>query len=276
MIAVLIPSLAVMSLLWIALAGVASAQPTPPGSPSAQNGQPADPPLRPSIGRRLRERRHREAAGFSSLCQMIESAAGERLAYEFFAQVIWRESRLRSDAVGPLTRSGKRAQGIAQFMPGTAAERRLHDPFDPVQALSKSAEFLRELRRNSAISGWRPPPTTRVRNASATGLRESDVPGWRRELCPQHNRARRGRLGGAGQIDLAAGKSDARPSAETTLLRKPAISRPTNDRQPRRLQGRKPATRVGRSARREPVETRALTIFRQLQASVRLSRNLRA
>ena len=31
-------------------------------------------------------------------------------------------------------------------MPGTAAERRLLDPFDPVQALPKSAEFLAELR----------------------------------------------------------------------------------------------------------------------------------
>jgi soluble lytic murein transglycosylase-like protein len=28
----------------------------------------------------------------------------------------------------------------------TAAERLLHDPFDPAQALPKSAEFLRELR----------------------------------------------------------------------------------------------------------------------------------
>jgi hypothetical protein len=44
-----------------------------------------------------------------------------------------------------MTRSGGRAQGIAQFMPGTAAERGLLDPFDPVQALPKSAEFLREL-----------------------------------------------------------------------------------------------------------------------------------
>jgi cell division septation protein DedD len=31
-------------------------------------------------------------------------------------------------------------------MPGTASERRLLDPFDPVQALPKSAEFLNELR----------------------------------------------------------------------------------------------------------------------------------
>jgi hypothetical protein len=32
-------------------------------------------------------------------------------------------------------------------MPGTASERRLLDPFDPVQALPKSAEFLNELRK---------------------------------------------------------------------------------------------------------------------------------
>ena len=77
---------------------------------------------------------------------MIESAARDHgLPFEFFARVIWQESRFRADAVGPVTRSGKRAQGMAQFMPGTAAERGLLDPFDPVQALPKSAEFLKEL-----------------------------------------------------------------------------------------------------------------------------------
>jgi hypothetical protein len=82
-----------------------------------------------------------------AICLMIESAARtEGLPLEFFARVIWQESRFQSDAVGPVTRSGQRAQGIAQFMPGTAGERRLLDPFDPVQALPKSAEFLRELR----------------------------------------------------------------------------------------------------------------------------------
>jgi len=82
-----------------------------------------------------------------AICLMIESAAkAQGLPLEFFARVIWQESRFQSDAVGPVTRSGQRAQGIAQFMPGTASERRLLDPFDPVQALPKSAEFLRELR----------------------------------------------------------------------------------------------------------------------------------
>jgi Transglycosylase SLT domain/SPOR domain len=82
-----------------------------------------------------------------AMCLMIESAArSQNLPVEFFARVIWQESRFQSDAVGPVTRSGQRAQGIAQFMPGTASERRLLDPFDPVQALPKSAEFLNELR----------------------------------------------------------------------------------------------------------------------------------
>jgi soluble lytic murein transglycosylase-like protein len=75
-----------------------------------------------------------------AICLMIESAArANDLPLEFFARVIWQESRFQSDAVGPLTRSGKRAQGIAQFMPGTASERRLLDPFDPVQALPNAS-----------------------------------------------------------------------------------------------------------------------------------------
>jgi hypothetical protein len=82
-----------------------------------------------------------------AICLMIEAAArANDLPLEFFARVIWQESRFQPGAIGPTTRSGQRAQGIAQFMPGTANERSLLDPFDPVQALPKSAEFLSELR----------------------------------------------------------------------------------------------------------------------------------
>jgi hypothetical protein len=82
-----------------------------------------------------------------SVCLMIEAAAeANGLPVDFFARVIWQESRFQPDAVGPTTRNGERAEGIAQFMPGTAAERRLLDPFNPVEALPKSAEFLAELR----------------------------------------------------------------------------------------------------------------------------------
>jgi soluble lytic murein transglycosylase-like protein len=97
---------------------------------------------RPNPAEAARDSETREA-----MCLMVESAArAANLPLEFFARVIWQESRFQTDAVGPVTRSGQRAQGIAQFMPGTASERRLLDPFDPVQALPKSAEFLGELR----------------------------------------------------------------------------------------------------------------------------------
>jgi hypothetical protein len=82
-----------------------------------------------------------------SLCQALASAAARNgLPFEFFSRIIWQESRFKSGAVGPVTRGGERAQGIAQFMPATALERSLRDPFDPFEALPKSAEFLRELQ----------------------------------------------------------------------------------------------------------------------------------
>jgi len=77
-----------------------------------------------------------------ALCRMIESAAvSHRIPVDFFARLIWQESSFR-----PSVTSGAGAQGVAQFMPGTAAERRLADPFDPEQAIPKSAELLSDLR----------------------------------------------------------------------------------------------------------------------------------
>ena len=121
--------------------------PTPPADsnatppPATADAPPAAAPTPPPAPARTGNVDVRE-----SLCLMIESAArAQNLPLEFFARVIWQESRFQPNVVGPRTRSGDRAQGIAQFMPRTAAERGLLDPFDPVQALPKSAEFLREL-----------------------------------------------------------------------------------------------------------------------------------
>src|SRR6478735_8720851 len=113
----------------------APAESNPP-APTEQNAATPPPGSKPPSDADLRE----------SVCLMIEaSARANNLPLEFFARVIWQESRFQPGVVGPRTRSGERAQGIAQFMPRTAAERGLLDPFDPVQALPKSAEFLREL-----------------------------------------------------------------------------------------------------------------------------------
>ncbi len=132
---------AAMTCIAMLLAGQACADDLPL-SELAKPGADRMVSMRPAAPDAARDTSAREA-----MCLMIESAArANDLPLEFFARVIWQESRFQPDAVGPVTRNGQRAQGIAQFMPGTAAERRLLDPFDPVQALPKSAEFLRELR----------------------------------------------------------------------------------------------------------------------------------
>ena len=76
------------------------------------------------------------------ICRAIEQNAAENaLPVEFFARVIWQESRFNARAV-----SAKGAEGIAQFMPATASGRGLADPFDPIEALKNSASYLRDLR----------------------------------------------------------------------------------------------------------------------------------
>lgn len=75
------------------------------------------------------------------LCDLIEDAAETSgIPIAFFTRLIWKESRFRADAVSP-----KGAQGIAQFMPFTAAERGLLDPFDVATAIPASASLLADL-----------------------------------------------------------------------------------------------------------------------------------
>ncbi len=76
------------------------------------------------------------------ICRTLaQAAAGNDLPEEFFTRLIWQESRFDPAAVSPAG-----AQGIAQFMPQTAAMRGLTNAFEPLQALRESASYLRELR----------------------------------------------------------------------------------------------------------------------------------
>jgi hypothetical protein len=72
---------------------------------------------------------------------LAQAAADNELPEEFFTRLIWQESRFDPAAVSPVG-----AQGIAQFMPQTAATRGLTNAFEPLQALRESASYLRELR----------------------------------------------------------------------------------------------------------------------------------
>ena len=81
--------------------------------------------------------------GFANeVCTLIAGhARANAIPENFFARLIWKESRFNPNA-----RSPKGAQGIAQFMPGTAALRGLDDPYDHQAALAASAVYLGELR----------------------------------------------------------------------------------------------------------------------------------
>lgn len=76
------------------------------------------------------------------ICGLIDRAAAQHaLPSSFLTRLIWRESSFRAGA-----RSQAGAQGIAQFMPSTADERGLVDPFDPEAAIPASASYLSELK----------------------------------------------------------------------------------------------------------------------------------
>jgi Transglycosylase SLT domain/SPOR domain len=77
-----------------------------------------------------------------ALCRLIETAArAHAVPADFLTNLIWRESSFRT---GVVSRAG--AQGVAQFMPGTAAERGLADPFDPEQAIPHAARLIADER----------------------------------------------------------------------------------------------------------------------------------
>jgi Transglycosylase SLT domain/SPOR domain len=78
-----------------------------------------------------------------SVCRRIETAAqAQKLPVWFLTRLIWQESSFRPDVTSPAG-----AQGIAQFMPRTAGERGLANPFDPEEAIPKAAELLSDLRQ---------------------------------------------------------------------------------------------------------------------------------
>jgi soluble lytic murein transglycosylase-like protein len=75
------------------------------------------------------------------VCETLADAAVDHnIPTPFLIRLIWQESRFNQNAVSPVG-----AQGVAQFMPATAAAMRLVDPFNPLEAVRASAALLREL-----------------------------------------------------------------------------------------------------------------------------------
>lgn len=77
----------------------------------------------------------------AQVCEALASAAlANDVPAPFFIRLIWQESGFRQSIVSPAG-----AIGVAQFMPDTAAEHGLDDPFNPLQAVRASARLLHNL-----------------------------------------------------------------------------------------------------------------------------------
>jgi soluble lytic murein transglycosylase-like protein len=98
----------------------------------------------------------------SDLCRSLEHFARTHdVPPSFFARLIWRESLFRPEAVSP-----KGAEGIAQFMPGTARMRGLANSFDVIEALDASAQYLGEMKARFGNFGY----AAAAYNAGENGL----------------------------------------------------------------------------------------------------------
>jgi Transglycosylase SLT domain len=73
---------------------------------------------------------------------LAEAARSNNLPAHFFIRLLYQESSFRPAAI-----SSAGALGIAQFMPETATDRGLDNPFDPLQAIPASARLLRDLHQ---------------------------------------------------------------------------------------------------------------------------------
>ena len=71
---------------------------------------------------------------------LTQAAQSNNLPVPFFIRLLFQESGFKP---GVVSHAG--AQGVAQFMPATAAGMGLDNPFDPLQAIPASARLLRDL-----------------------------------------------------------------------------------------------------------------------------------
>ncbi len=132
-----------------------------------------------------------------TVCSLVERAAqANHIPVGLLTRLIWAESRFRAGVTSP-----QGAQGIAQFMPETAAQRGLADPFDPEQAIPKAARLLVDLAQHfgniglaaaaynagsNRVADWLAgsatlPAETEVYVVSVTGATAED---WKRDHEP--------------------------------------------------------------------------------------------
>jgi transglycosylase-like protein with SLT domain len=126
----------VFMLAIVCVLGFSPMQSPPAQAQSSQTNAGAE-PAKPAAGAKSTN------VSAAEICRVVGQAASDNeLPLDFFTRLIWQESRFNPNAISP-----KGAQGIAQFMPGTASWRGLANPFEPMEALREAASYLRELRK---------------------------------------------------------------------------------------------------------------------------------
>ena len=104
--------------------------PDPIAGPVPANPKPLKPIVKPIIPRSREE-----------VCNTLTQAAhNNNLPAPFFIRLLFQESGFRPGTISPAG-----AEGVAQFMPETAADRGLDNPFDAVESITASASLLRDL-----------------------------------------------------------------------------------------------------------------------------------
>ncbi|WP_047310010.1 transglycosylase SLT domain-containing protein [Rhodopseudomonas palustris] len=144
---------------------------------------------------------------------IAQAAQQHGLPPAFLTRLLNQESTMFTLAV---SRAG--AMGIAQFMPGTAAERGLDDPFDPLKAIPAAARYLADLRRQFGNLGLA---------AAAYNAGAGRVSAWLRGTSelPAETRDYVLRITGFSAEDWAANRADASRITDAAPARPSIVSR---------------------------------------------------
>ena len=203
--------------------------------------------------------RERDDSGWSGAVPPHRGSARARgLPISFLTRLIWQESSFRATAVSPVG-----AQGIAQFMPGTAQERGLLDPFDPEQAIPAAASLLHDLSLRFGNLGLA---------AAAYNAGPNRVSAWleRRGGLPAETRDYVIRITGRSAEDWAA-ETKRRISSSHRFHHKPqnpVFSSQRTRCSPREVISEASARSVGRSAGRQFFKRDCACYFRSSAAGL--------
>ena len=176
----------------------------------------------------------------------------------FLTKLIWQESSFRATAVSPVG-----AQGIAQFMPGTAQERGLLDPFDPEQAIPAAASLLHDLSLRFGNLGLA---------AAAYNAGPNRVSAWleRRGGLPAETRDYVVRITGRSAEDWAAQARDESPHPTVSITNSELLSSARSESAPFTARGycRGASRSVGHSAGRQFLKRDCACYFRSSAAGL--------